>query len=211
MTLMTDRDPTIPSTPDFLDTVTVYELLDRGELEAAIAAVKKLSYNSLTDFDKIQDLKIVLSAIAEAEGSVRSAVELFNALIPRPKPEPDTSDWQKQFQKKYEESFYDYMIQDLVIAALKQKDFETASNIVDRMYDWYVGDAMGGNDLLDLAYGAEDPAILASFWALVAKRWGNGLAAEAIPILSESITDKSTIDAINTWLDETPIAYRIPG
>lgn len=54
---MTDRDPTIPSTPDLLDTVTVYELLDRGELEAAISAVKKLTYNSLSDLDRIRDLK----------------------------------------------------------------------------------------------------------------------------------------------------------
>lgn len=78
------------------------------------------------------------------------------------------------------------------------------------MYDWYVGPAMGGNCLLDLAYNAEDPAILASVWALIAKRWDNGLAAEAIPSLSASITDELTINAINVWLADTSITYRIP-
>lgn len=204
---MTDRDPIIPSPPDFLDTVTVYELLDRRELETAIAAVEKLTYNSLSDLDKIRDLKIVLKALAETEDGTRSAIELLDALIQRPQPVQDITDW----QARYEASFYDYMIQDLVITALRQKDFETAAKVVDRMYDWYVGPAMGGNDLLELAYAAEDPAILASVWALIAKRWGNGIAAEAIPSLSASITDKSTIDAINAWLDETPIVYRIPG
>lgn len=202
---MTDRDPTIPSPPDFLDTVTVYELLDRGELEAAISAVKKLTYNSLSDLDRIRDLKKVLKALSETEGGTKSAIAFLDTLIQQPQPVQDTTDW----QSRYDASFYDYVIQDLVIVALRQKDFGVAAEVVDRMYDWYVGPAMGGNDLLDLAYGAEDPAILACFWALVAKRWGNGLAAEAIPELSKSITDELTADAINAWLADTSITYRI--
>lgn len=204
---MTDHDP-IPTDPSELSSVpSVAELINDGRLEDAIETVSGITYSSRTNSDQISDLRRVLLTLQQTRGGVKPALALVDALVPRLEPADDETNW----QKKYEASFYDYMIQDLVISALQQQDFDTAAEVVERMDDWYIGSAMDGDDLLELAYKAEDPAIMAAVWTLIKKHWGNGRAHEVVPELAVSITDQSTIDAINGWLADTDIEYRIPS
>jgi len=204
---MSDHDP-IPTNPSEVSShPSVTELINSSRLEDAIEAVSGITYNSETNSGQVGDLKRVLLTLQQTEGGVKPALALVDALVPRPKTGEDETTW----QKKYEASFYDYIIQDLVISALKQRDFDTAAEVVERMDDWYIGPAMGGGDLLELAYDAEDPAIMAAVWTLIKKHWGNGRAHEDVPKLAPQITDQSVIDAINGWLADTDIEYRIPA
>jgi hypothetical protein len=204
---MTDHDPT-PADPSELSSVlSVTELINDGRLEDAIEAVSGITYSSRTNSDQISDLRRVLLTLQRTEGGVKPALALVDALVPQPEPADDETIW----EKKYEASFYDYMIQDLVISALQQREFDTAAEVVDRMDDWYIGSAMDGDDLLELAYKTEDPSIMAAVWVLIKRHWGNGRAHEAVPELATSITDQSMIDVINTWLADTDIEYRIPS
>lgn len=204
---MNDQAP-IPADPAELSSVpSVAELIKGGRLEDAIEAVSGITYNSRTNSDQISDLRRVLLTLQRTEGGVKPALALVDVLVPRPEPADEETNW----QKKYEASFYDYMIQDLVISALRQRDFGTAAEVVGRMDDWYIGSAMDGDDLLELAYKAEDPAIMAAVWTLIKKHWGNGRAHEDLPKLAPQITDQPMIDAINGWLADTDIDYRIPS
>lgn len=204
---MNDKDPFKVSSAEAHSLSSINALIEVGQLEEAIAAVSEVSYTHTVGSKEIAKLKRVLRALSEGEGGAKSAVELLDILVPRPEQVDDEATWQEQ----YEASFYDYVVQDLVIIALKQKEFEVADEVTGRMHDWYTGAAMGGDDLLELAYGADDPAVLASVWALIAKQWGNGRAAEDIPVLAGKFSDQLTADAINGWLGETSIEYRIPS
>ena len=202
---MNDQDPKPKNKSE--SGVTVAELIESGNLEEAIEAVSDVTYNSRTKSDKISDLRQVLRALRESEGGAKSALALVDVLIPRPEVTEDETNW----HKKYEASFYDYMVQDLVIGALQERDIDTAVEVVDRMDDWYIGSAMDGDDLLELAYRADDPAIMVAVWTLIKRHWGNGRAHETVPELAASITDQTMIDAINGWLVDTDIEYRIPN
>ena len=80
-----------------------------------IEAVSGITYSSRTNLDQISDLRHVLLTLQRTEGDVKPALALVDLLVPRPEPTVgDETNW----QKKYEASFYDYMIQDLVISAL---------------------------------------------------------------------------------------------
>lgn len=186
---------------------SVAELLGSDRLEDAIEVVSRITYSPRTDFDQISELKNVLFTLQRTEGGVKPALDLVDLLVPQPEPSDDETYW----QKKHEASFYDYIIQDLVIGALLQRDFDTAVEVVERMDDWYIGSATHGDDLLELAYKTDDSAIMAAVWTLIKKHWGNGRAHEVVPELATSITDQSMIDAINTWLADTDIEYRIPS
>jgi hypothetical protein len=202
---MNDQDPKPKNKSE--SGISVAELLDSGNLEGAIEAVSDVTYSSQTTSDKIGDLRQVLRVLRESEGGAKSALALVDVLIPQPEATEDEINW----HKKYEASFYDYMVQDLVISALQERDFDTAVEVVGRMDDWYIGSAMDGDDLLELAYRANDPAIMAAVWTLIKRHWGNGRAREAVPELATSITDQAMIDAINGWLVDTDIEYRIPN
>lgn len=204
---MNEHAPKPTNLPETPSGSTVTELVGAGRIEDAINAVRGMKYTSNTNPDQISDLKRVLRAVQYTDDGPKAALALTDELVLQ----PEATDSETNWQKKSEASFYDYMIQELVIGALKQQDFSTAAEVVKRMDDWYVGAAMGGDDLLALAYDAKDPAILAAVWTLIKWRWGNGRAHEDVPKLAESITDPSMIDAINGWLDETDLEYRIPN
>lgn len=205
---MKDHAPQSMDPSEHIPLPPISELIERDMLNKAIEVVSRTSYDSHTPTEQVYDLKLVLHTLHRTENGAKIALSLIDALVPRPETSSSRSRWQEQ--NKYDASFYDYVIQDTAIAALQQKDFATAQEVVERMDEWYIGPAMGGGDLIDLAYHTEDPGTIAATWTLIRKHWGTGIAADKVPELATTIMDQVMINAINNWLDDTDIDYRIP-
>lgn len=177
------------------DAMITERLISTGRLEEAIDEVRKVEFKSIKEGLAQRNLGNLTFALSKQVDGPKKALSLVKDLVPIP-----------EHRDRYAESRIEYFLGHVAPAALAQQDFDTAEEVVELLGDWYVGPASGGGGLLEYAYEQEDDNVLASTWALILRKWGNGRAIEDLPDMVENL-DSEVKKKIGEWLTDTKAKY----